>query len=462
MTSARPASRPATVPTGADVPRRVVGALVLGTLLNPLNSSMIAVALVQIQHEFDVGVVDASWLISSFYLTSAVAQAVAGRLADRLGARRVYCAGLVLVGLAGGLAPLSPSFGWVVAWRVVLALGASACFPAALAILRHVAGGQPPPRTLAAVTVAGSTSAALGPVLGGGLIALAGWEAIFVVNVAVLAVGLPLALRWLPRDGQRLDGLDAGAVRRLADVPGVVLFSGMLAGALGLLLSLDEAPAWWLAPVAAVCAVGFVARELRHPEPIVDLRALAANRALVAVCAQYGAVNVAFYGIYFTLPLWLEGARGQTPGEAGLLMVPMAVTGVLVTPLAARVLRRAGIRTTLVTGSAALLAGTLLLAVVGDGTPVVALVAVGVVLGLPNGFNNLGLQSALYASAPREMIGAAAGIFQTARFVGAVLSTALIGLVFASGIDSPGLHAIALALAAVAAATLAAALRRPA
>lgn len=459
-TSARTARRDPAVPTGAAVPRRVVGALVLGTLLNPLNSSMIAVALVQIQHDFGVGVVDASWLISSFYLTSAVAQAVAGRLADRLGPRRVYCAGLVLVGLAGGLAPLSPSFAWVVASRVVLALGASACFPAALAILRHVAGGQPQPRTLAAVTVAGSTSAALGPVLGGGLVVLAGWEAIFVVNVAVLAAGLPLALRWLPRDEQRLDTLDGPAVRRLADVPGVVLFSGMLAGALGLLLSLEDAPAWWLAPVAVVCAALFAVRELRHPEPIVDLRALGANRALIAVCAQYGAVNVAFYGIYFTVPLWLEGARGHTPGEAGLLILPMAVTGVLMTPVAARVLRRAGIRRTLVIGSAALLLGTVLLATVGDGTPLVALIAVGVVLGLPNGFNNLGLQSALYASAPRETVGAAAGIFQTSRFVGAVLSTALIGLVFGSGIDSDGLRAIALVLSVVAATTLLGALRR--
>lgn len=446
--------------TARAVPRRVVGALVLGTLLNPLNSSMIAVALVQIQRDFAVGVVDATWLISSYYLASAVAQPVTGRLADRLGPRRLFCVGLWLVGIGGALAPLSPSFGWVVVFRVVLALGASACFPAALAILRRVADGNPPPRTLAAVSIAGSTSAALGPVLGGGLVLLAGWEAIFVVNVGVLAVGLPLALRWLPRDTQSLRELDGAAIRRLADVPGIVTFTVMLAGALALLLSLGQDPTWWLAPVAVVGALLFVWRELRHDEPIVDLRALVSERRLIGVYAQYGAVNVAFYGIFFSVPLWLEEARGFSPGEAGLLMLPLAACGVLVTPLAARLLRRAGIRPTLVAGSAALTLGTLLLLTVGDATPIVVLVVVGAVLGIPNGFNNLGLQSALYAAAPEERIGAAAGIFQTSRFVGAVLSSSLIGIVYASGVDSEGLHQIALVLSVVAAGALIAALRR--
>ena len=114
---------PSTPLPGRPVPRRVVAALLLGTLLNPLNSSMIAVALVQIEREFAVGIVAASWLISAFYLASAVGQPVFGRLADRFGPRRVYCLGLVLVGVAGVLGPLAPTFGWLLAARVLLACG---------------------------------------------------------------------------------------------------------------------------------------------------------------------------------------------------------------------------------------------------------------------------------------------------------------------------------------------------
>lgn len=451
---------PSTPLPGRPVPRRVVAALLLGTLLNPLNSSMIAVALVQIEREFAVGIVAASWLISAFYLASAVGQPVFGRLADRFGPRRVYCLGLVLVGVAGVLGPLAPTFGWLLAARVLLACGASACFPAALAILRRAADGLPSPGTLGAVSIAGSVSAALGPVVGGALVALAGWEAIFIANVAVLAFGLPPALRWLPADRERLRGLDAATVRRAVDGPGIALFSAMLASALGLLLSIGEAdPAWWLVPLTVVAGLLFVWRELRHPEPIVDVRALVRDRPLIRIYAQYAGVNVVFYGVFFSFPIWLEQARGASPGVAGLLMLPIAACGVAATPLAARLISRAGIRPALVAGAVALTAGTVLLMTVGDATPIVALVAIGTILGLPNGFNNLGLQSALYAAAPPERTGAAAGLFQMSRFVGAVLSTSLIGIVFADAVTSDGLRTIALALTAVSAAVLVASVR---
>src|SRR5688500_12844149 len=90
--------------------RRLVGAVLVGTLLNPLNSSMIAVALVLIQSDFRVSVATASWLLSGFALAAAVAQPVMGRCADLFGPRRIFCTGLLLVGVASVLAPLVPAF----------------------------------------------------------------------------------------------------------------------------------------------------------------------------------------------------------------------------------------------------------------------------------------------------------------------------------------------------------------
>src|SRR5215212_3527995 len=113
----------------APVPPRVMAAILFGTVLNPINSSMIAVALVSIRDDFDVSVVSLSWLISSFYLVAAVFQSVVGRL-------------VVLIAVAGVLGPLAPSFGWVIAARLLLAVGTSAGFPAGLALLRNASGGQ--------------------------------------------------------------------------------------------------------------------------------------------------------------------------------------------------------------------------------------------------------------------------------------------------------------------------------
>src|SRR2546423_5383791 len=115
------------------VPRRVAATVALGTLLNPLNSSMIVVGLVTLQREFHVGVAASSWLISGFYLAACVGQPLMGRMADRFGPRRVFCAGLALVFVAGVAALLAPGFGWLVGCRVAQAVGTSAAFPSGLA-----------------------------------------------------------------------------------------------------------------------------------------------------------------------------------------------------------------------------------------------------------------------------------------------------------------------------------------
>jgi MFS family permease len=438
-----------------QVPRRVLAAILLGTVLNPLNSSMIAVALVRIGNDFDVGIVSLSWLISSFYLVAAVGQSVLGRLADQFGPRRLQCIGFVLVGIAGALGAFAPSFGWLIAARFLLAIGTSAGFPAGLALLRNASGGhRPSPSTLAAITIAGSSTAALGPVLGGGLVALASWPAIFLVNVVFAAIALPLALRWLPRDPQHAGGVSLALVRRIVDVPGIFSFTVLLASLLALLLSLADTPLWWLAPVGLLAGVVLVVNDRRREDPFLDVRMLAANRVLLGVCLQYLLVNVVAFGVFFGLPLWLEAARGYSSGETGLLVVPLAGVAVIATPLAARLVSRAGIRPALVAGGCAMVAGTLLLLTFSASTPVIGIVAVAVVLGIPIGFNNLGLQSALYVAADPERTGAAAGLFQTCRFIGAVLSTSLLGIVFADGVDSARLHEFALVLAAVSAVVL--------
>src|SRR4051794_31143027 len=274
--------------TVSRVPRSLVGTIMLGTLLNPLNSSMIAVALVRLRDDFSVTLATASWLVSGFYIAAAVGQPLMGRLADLFGPRRVFCAGWVVVGVTGLVAPLTPAFGWLVADRVVQALGTSAHFPAGLALIRratHDPKAPPPAAALGALAVAGSVSAALGPVLGGVLVAVAGWPSIFLVNVALALVGLPLALRVLPRDPphSRAGGERAA---EMVDWAGIVLFSGTLPGSRGFLLSVAERPRWLLVPVAAVCARLLAARERAAATPIVDLQ-VAGNRRVAAVLAQY-------------------------------------------------------------------------------------------------------------------------------------------------------------------------------
>jgi MFS family permease len=299
---------------------------------------MIAVALLTLRADFRVSTTTATWLISGFYLAGAIGMPLMGRLADQFGPRRIFSLGLLLVGLTGALAPVAPTFGWLLLIRIVQAFGTAAAYPAGLAIMRaRDRRGRAPAGALGAVSVASSVSAALGPVLGGGLVALAGWPAIFLVNVPVTVVGLVLARRWLPADpGPRVASGGAAlpwwAAWRTLDLPGVALFSGVLAGVLGFLLSLSARPLWSLLPCAVLAAILLLLRERRVSSPFLDVRLLAANRPLVGVYAQFAAVNLVFYAVFFGLPLWLEEARRFAPDTAGLLLLPVAGVGVLVTP----------------------------------------------------------------------------------------------------------------------------------
>ncbi|HET9780854.1 MAG TPA: MFS transporter [Candidatus Dormibacteraeota bacterium] len=435
----------------AGVDRRMLVAIALGTILNPLNSSMVAVALVAIHSDFHIDIGTSTWVVSAFYLTGAVGQPFMGRLADVLGARRVFLTGVSVAGVVCALAPLSPTFGWLVAARAIQALATSTAFPSGLGLIRAASGQRVPASSLAVLTVAASTSAALGPTIGGILLSFAGWQGIFLVNVPITAAALILGLRWLPSPppaDPSASGLSS------LDLPGVLLFAATLVPILGALLSLGTTIGWVLMAVVPVAAALLTVRELRHPAPFFDLRLLGRNPAMVGVFVQFAAVTFIFYSFFFGLPIWLEQVGGYDARAAGLLILPLTGMAVVVTPIASRLIARTGPRAPLIIGSAFMLAGTLLLFTLEPGVPVALFLVVMFVLGVPNAFNNLGLQAVLYAVTPRERISWAAGQFQTFRYVGATMAAAVLGSVFKTGATTAGLHAIAIVLAFVAAALL--------
>jgi MFS family permease len=446
------------------LPWWLVGTVALGTLLNPLNSSMIAVALFRLGSVFHATLVSATWLVSGFYLAAAVGQPLMGRLADQIGPRRIFCLGLILVGVTGLLAPLAPAFGWLVLLRVVQAFGTSAAYPAALAIFRARTrqalgeAAQPPAAALGTISITSNVVAALGPTLGGVLLLVTDWQGIFFINIPFVVVGLILALLLLPAD-RPYHRSDKGSAQERSvtfnqtlqalDVPGVILFSGMLTSLLVFLLALSGNPPWLLLPVFLVLLLLLIFWEYRARTPFFNMRVLISNRRLVQVYIQFAAVNFAYYSLFFGLPLWLEKGRGFGPALSGLVMLPFAGMGVLATFATIHIIRRYGARRALLFGALTLSIGTLLLLLFESNSPVALLVAVIVVLGIPNGLQNLGLQAVLYDAAPASEMGVAAGQFQTFRYIGSILSASLLGLLFGEKITGGGLHLLAVALACI-------------
>lgn len=429
---------------------KIVAVLSAGTVLNPLDATMIAVALPAMQRDFQVSVVTVSWLVSGFFLAGAVGQTLMGRLADEFGPRRVFRVGLLVVAVSSLAAAVSPSFGWLLGFRVVQALGTSVAFPAGLSILRYSLSerdGAPPARAIGAVTTVNATSAAVGPFLGGVLVASFGWHATFLVNIPIAVAATVMAGWWLPPDPKRFRTRTV-AVGSSLDLLGAFLYSSTLLGLLSTLLLGLHGPLWLVAGAVPLLLGIFIWWERRVRRPFLDVRMLAARPLVLAIFAQYALANLAHYSVLYAVPQWLQSAREVSPTVAGLVVLPVAACGAVIAPFAARWIDLRGPRPTLVAASATLAVGAGLLLVLTPTSPLFLVAGVAAVLGVFNNPNTLGLQSVLYRVAPSEQTGSVSGMFQSFRYVGSILSTTVLAAAFHhSGGDLTVVAVVALAVA---------------
>lgn len=459
-TSARRAAGDAGGPPGGDGEAaaspgwRFTVPLMLGSSLNPINSSIIATTLIAIGHTFHAGAASTIWLVSTLYLASAIGQPTMGRLAELLGPRRVFVAGLTLVGIGGALGTVATNLPTLVVARVVLGVGTSAGYPTAMVIVRRWATDHEPARTggtLGALAVAAQVTSALGLPLGGLLAAASGWRITFLINVPLVLIGLVMTLVWVPRDPPRTGRTAGGTPPARLDVAGMVLFAGAIASLMLFLNDLHH-PRWPLGALVVILLVALVLWERRTRDPFVDVRMLARNRPLSATYLRVCLTFLLNYCILYGLTQWLQETRGLSAIGVGLLILPMSVFAALVSvPFA----RRNLVRSALYCTAAAAVAGSAGLLLFTSATPIWVMVPVTMVFGVVSGLGVIGNQAALYRQAPAEALGVAAGLMRTFTYLGAVLSSSLISLSFGDRATDGGLHTITFALLGLGAVLLA-------
>jgi MFS family permease len=427
-----------------------VAGLSLGTALNPLNSSMIAVALVVLRADFGLDVAAVTWVVTSFYLASAAGQPVMGRLADRFGPRRMFMLGMALVAVTCALAPLAPNFALLCVARAVMALGTATAYPSAVVMVGAVAhrAKVDSARPLGRLQMANTSAAAVGPVVGGLLVSFVGWEALFLINVPLALAALLIVRQAAPHDETRERGSVAELVRD-SDIPGILGFVSALL--LVMMAALNVAPGyrWWM--LAAGTAIGalFAWRELRFNRPFLDLRLLGRNRPLMLVYLGFAVFSSVYYFVFFGLPQLLQEAGGYDPGVVGLLMLPLATMSVVATPWAVRAMGRFGVRRVLIAGVVLLTAAAALMWLL-TGTLVIPLVAVlTALMGVPYGTVSIATNQGMFVSTRPQERGVAAGIYQTCRYVGAIAATVMIGVFAAGGVDQESWARMVLAMLAL-------------
>src|SRR6266481_4118857 len=396
----------------------------LGLGVVQLDITIVNTALSSISTSLGGSIAELQWVVTAYTIAFAAFILTAGALGDRFGAKLIFIAGFAIFTLASLGCALAPSATFLIAARSVQGLAAAILVPNSLALLNH-AYTDPKARGRAVGFWAAGASVALtaGPLVGGALIALVGWRAIFLVDLPIGAAGLWLAWRYAeetPRLAQR--GIDLpGQIAAITTL-------GTLAGAL-----IEGGALGWshprvIAALAAAVMVGllFVWREACAQQPMLPL-ALFSHR-MFALTALVGLLfNIAFYGLIFVLSLYFQKVNGWSPFATGLAFVPMMGMVLPANLVSASVSERLGAPQTIALACVIIAAGCLALLAMASGTSYWAIGTQLVVLGGGLGLIVPPLTSTLLGSVEKSRSGIAAGVLNATRQTGSVLGVALFG-----------------------------------
>ena len=327
--------------------RWVVAAMILGSSVAGIDSTVVAVALPAIGRNLHVGFQDLQWTVTSYTLTLASLILLAGSLSDRWGRRRVFLAGLGWFTLASVLCAAAPGIGWLIAARAVQGIGGALMTPASLAIIE--AAFQPGDRTRAIGTWAGfsGVSSAIAPFLGGWLLEAGSWRAIFLINVPVAA-----AVAWMTR--RHVPESRDTSLSGSADWPGALAGVAALATITYAIIVLPGAgvrsPGFAAAAVlAVVSSATFAVTERRRSHPMLP-PAIFGPAQFRAANAVTFVVNGALGGFAFVFIPALEIIAGYSPVVAGSALVPVTVVTLLLSGASGQLAQRIGPRPQLVAG----------------------------------------------------------------------------------------------------------------
>ncbi|WP_412539381.1 MFS transporter [Longispora sp. K20-0274] len=398
----------------------------MSLLIVGLDNTIVNVALPSIQREFHATVADLQWTIDSYIVVLASLLILSGSTADRLGRRRVFQAGLVLFTGGSFLCGLAPSLGWLVAARVVQAVGGSMLNPVAMSIITNTFT-VPRERARAIGVWSGvvGISMALGPVVGGLLVGTVGWRAIFWINIPIGLAAVVATALFVP---------ESRAPRpRRPDLVGQVLVIVLLGAVTSAII---EWPTSGWAVRGTLCALAVAALaallyyEPRRTDPLLELRffrsAPFSGATLIAV-ASFAALG----GFLFLNTLYLQNVRGMSAVHAGLAVLPMAGMVLVFGPLSGRLVGRRGPRLPLLlAGAAFAVSGAMMLPVTAT-TPLGWLVAAYAVFGFGFAVVNPPVTQTAVSGMPRAQAGVAAAIASTSRQVGQSLGVAVAGALVA-------------------------------
>ncbi|WP_369636342.1 DHA2 family efflux MFS transporter permease subunit [Nocardia sp. JMUB6875] len=433
---------------------RTAGVVVFGAVMGMLDTSLVNIGLRTIGADLGASLATIQWVASAYLLALGVSLTVCGWLARRVGVTRLWLGALVAFTLTSVACAFAPTAGWLIAMRILQGLAAGLMIPAGQTILGQAAGPQRMGRVMGVVGIAVVGAPAIGPTIGGLMLAHWSWEWLFLINIPFGLMGLALGLRYLPRT--------SGTPMERLDVLGVVLAGG---GVSAVVYGLSEigttgsvtSPSVWLPVVLGLTALaGFLTRTLRSERSVLDVR-LFGNPSFRAANIAGFFSGGAMFGVMVLLPLYFQVLHGTGLIRTGVDLLLYGLGGIVMLPLGGRLTDRFGGGRVAVIGNLAVAAAVLPFAFLAADANGLLIQLLLFVAGMATGVAAMPLASAAYASVRRDQLPDATALVNIMQRIGGAVGVALVAVILsrATASDWSLTSGYQLAFAALAALSLA-------
>jgi EmrB/QacA subfamily drug resistance transporter len=406
----------------------VMAAVAMSIFLATIDASIVNVALPTLVRDLNTDFATIQWVILSYLLTMTTLMLSIGRLGDMIGKKSIFTAGFVVFTMGSALCGLAQTVYWLIAFRVLQAVGAAMTLALGAAIVTEAFPGQERGRALGLIGTIVSLGVIIGPTIGGVIIEVLSWHWIFFVNLPVGIIGTLMAWRFVPNfkptGRQRFDYW--GALTLFTS-----LLALLLALTLGQQLGFGDPRIALLFGVWLIFLIVFLAIETRTVQPMIDLKIF--RNILFSVNLGTGFVTfVAIGGVFILLPFYLEEVLSYTTQQVGFLLAVIPVGLGIFAPISGALSDRFGTRPITVLGLITLLVGYVALTSLSTETTtwgyILRLIPLGIGMGIFQSPNN----SAIMGTVPRERLGVASGLLSITRTLGQTVGIAILGALWAS------------------------------
>ncbi len=410
-----------------------------GLFLLMLDSTVVALALPSIRHDVGATPAGLQWVMNAYLLAITALVVTAGRLGDMFGRKRLFLAGMCVFALGSILSGAANDEMALIAGRVLQGVGAAPMLPLSLAIVCNVFPADQQARALGIWAGISAVALGIGPLAGGALVDV-DWRLIFWINLPIAAVGIAITALAAP------ESRDPGSGRRI-DLPGLLALGVGLTAAV---LALVQARDWGtgltvaLAVLGLICLYGFWRIEHRVAEPIVDFSLFRNGPYFGASAAAFALVG-AYWSVMFFQSQYLQDVRGHSAVLSGLMILPVTVPMIFVSPFSGRLIARFGARLLMTVGMVLGTLGLLALTRLGADSPYGLLLAGYLPFGVALGLVYAPMSTAAMAAMPAEKVGIASGVLAMVRVMAGTVGLAVTGAVFRALLGDDGSFADAVA-----------------